>query len=305
MTLTLQRFATTLIIGLCTAPNFVGCDFINSASEITFGAGSLPSLEQAMEYPSVDQLVGLDQMEEIAGLPASLNQGTMAHLVGALGVGGECGRNLDLSDGELGSSVLAAEFELAACTKDQRCADLCPPDFLGLNARTRLEAIVMQASQAKEISQALSKDSAEAIVQIRFQMRALEFYQGLDEDREITNDHIRDFEMMLGTPGEESILFLGPQDLHKIRESSVATSNKEKMARFERYELPREHPVTKKIINDILEGNDVIISVEQKFKIGRESLYDLRLSPAGIYQSIQPEVVINAIEAATSTLSDF
>ena len=50
--------------------------------------------------------------------------------------------------------------------------------FLGLNARTRIEAVVMTAKQAKEISQALSKDSASAIVQVRFQMRALEFYQG-------------------------------------------------------------------------------------------------------------------------------
>ena len=278
------------------------CDFANSASELTFGAGSLPSLEQSMEYPSVDQLVGLDEMGEIPGLPSSLNQGTMAHLVGALGVGGECGRNLDLGDGELGGSVLAAEFELAACTEDERCADLCPDDFLGLNARTRIEAVVMTAKQAKEISQALSKDSASAIVQVRFQVRALEFYQGEGDDREVTNEHIRGFEMLIGTPGVEPISFLNTRNLKEIRESAVALDEGKSSGRFERYELPREHPTTKKIIDDILEGNDVVISLEQSFKIGRESLYDLRLSPAGIFQSIQPEVVINAIEAATSTL---
>ena len=281
-----------------------GCAFINAASEITFGAGSLPAMNQEMNYPSVDQLVGLEGESEIPGLPSSLNQGTMAHLVGALGVGGECGRSLDLDQGELGSSVVAAEFMLAACTEDARCADLCPDNFLGLNARTKLEVILMQAKQAQEIGQLLSEDSAEAIVQIRFQIKALDFYQGEGSSREVTNDHIKSFRMYLGTPGVEPILFLGPSDLTRIRESALAAEEsglKEK--RYERYELPRQHPVTQKIISDILEGNDVIVSVEQSFKINRDSLYDLRLSPAGVYQSLQPEVVINAIEATTSTLS--
>ena len=290
-------------MGLNLFINSSACDFANSASELTFGAGSLPSLEQSMEYPSVDQLVGLDEMNQIPGLPATLNQGTMAHLVGALGVGGECGKNLDLSDGELGGSVISAIFQLAACTEDDRCSELCPDQFLGLNARTKIEAIVMTAKQAKEISQTLSKDSANAIVQVRFQMRALEFYQGDGDDREITNEHITDFEMHIGTPGVESIPFLKTRNLREIRESALALLDGEPEGRFERYELPRDHPTTKKIINDILEGNDVVITVEQSFKINRESLFDLSLSPAGIYQSIQPEVVINAIEAATSTLS--
>ena len=280
------------------------CAFINTVSEITFGAGSLPAMNQEMNYPSVDQLVGLDGENEIPGLPNSLDQGTMAHLVGALGVGGECGRSLDLDQGELGASVVSAEFMLAACTEDARCADLCPDNFLGLNARTKLEVVLMQAKQAQEIGQLLSEDSAEAIVQIRFQIKALDFFQGEGSSREVTNQHINDFRMYLGTPGVDPILFLGPEDLTRIRESALVAEESElKEKRFERYELPRQHPVTQKIISDILEGNDVIVSVEQSFKINRDSLYDLRLSPAGVYQSLQPEVVINAIEATTSTLS--
>lgn len=280
------------------------CAFLNTVSEITFGAGSLPAMNQEMNYPSVDQLVGLEGENEIPGLPNSLNQGTMAHLVGALGVGGECGRSLDLDQGELGASVVSAEFMLAACTEDARCADLCPDNFLGLNARTKLEVVLMQAKQAEEIGQLLSEDSAEAIVQIRFQIKALDFFQGEGSSREVTNQHIKDFRMYLGTPGIDPILFLGPEDLTRIRESALAAEESEiQNKRFERYELPRQHPVTQKIISDILEGNDVIISVEQSFKINRDSLYDLRLSPAGVYQSLQPEVVINAIEATTSTLS--
>lgn len=293
-----------MVLGTLFLMSSGGCGFINTASEITFGAESFPAMSQEMNYPSVDQLVGLDGEGEIPGLPSSLNQGTMAHLVGALGVGGECGKSLDLDQGELGASVIAAEFMLAACTEDARCSDLCPDDFLGLNARTKLEMILMQAKQAKEIGSLLPEGSEDAIVQIRFQIKALDFFQGEGSNREITNDHIKDFRMYLGTPGVEPILFLGPKDLKRIRESALAAEESDsKEKRFERYELPREHPVTQKIISDILEGNDVVISVEQGFKINRESLYDLRLSPAGVYQSLQPEVVINAIEATTSGLS--
>ena len=162
----------------------------------------------------------------------------------------------------------------------------------------------MPAKQAQEISQLLSEDSAEAIVQIRFQIKALDFYQGEGSEREITNDHIKGFEMLLGTPGVDPVTFLTPEDLIRIRESALeASESNESVKRYERYELPRDHPVTQKIISDIIDGNDVIISVEQKFKINRDSLYDLKLAPAGVYQSLQPEVVINAIEATTSTLS--
>ena len=60
-----------------------GCDFISTASELTFGEGSLPSMKQEMVYPSVDDFVSFDESDMIPGLPDSLNEGTLAHLVGA------------------------------------------------------------------------------------------------------------------------------------------------------------------------------------------------------------------------------
>lgn len=298
-----QYMGILILINFC---SLSACDFINTASEITVGAEGpikLPSINQEMKYPSVDELVGLNEEGMATSLPASLNQGTMAHLVGALGVSGECGRSLDLDDGSLNSSVKSAEFMLAACTQDQRCADFCPEGFLGLNARTQLEVIIMSADEAKKIGNILSEDSDEAILQVRFQIKALDFFQGEGSNREVTNEHIKDFRMYLGTPGIEPILFLGANDLVRIREAALlAEESPANNKRYERYELPRKHPVTQKIISDILKGNDVIISVEQSFKINRQSLYDLKLSPAGVYQSLQPEVVINAIEATTSNL---
>ena len=51
----------------------------------------------------------------------------MAHLVGALGVGGG-GRSLDLVM-ESWELCLIRKSQLAACTEDDRCSDLCPEFF--------------------------------------------------------------------------------------------------------------------------------------------------------------------------------
>ena len=288
-----------LVGGLCS-----GCDFLSSASEITFGEGSLPLVEQEMLYPSVDEFVGLDSDSAVPGLPSSLNQGTLSHLVGALSASGECGRVIDQEN--LGPTVKLAQFELAACTEDERCAQLCADDFLGLTAATRLDVVIMTEEQSKELQGLLSKDSADSILQVRFQIKRLDFFQGEGEERVVTTPYIDNFRMRFGVPGVESFLLLGPEDLARIRASALSvaegTSDTGDTPRYERYELPREHPMTRALIEQILSGQEVVLSVEQRFEIERDALYELKLSPAGVSQSLQPEVVIDAIEAATSTL---
>ena len=56
------------------------------------------------------------------------------------------------------------------------------------------------------------------------------------------------------------------------------------------------------LIEELLSGEEFILDIEQRFRLPREALYLMHLSPAGISQVIQPEVVISAIEVATSTL---
>jgi hypothetical protein len=259
-------------------------------------------MEQEMIYPSVDDFVGLGEGESIPGLPDSLNEGTLAHLVGALSATGECGRTIDQD--QLGAAVRSAQFELAACAEDDRCSELCEDGFLGLIAKTRLEVVVMTAEQSEELGGLLSEDSADAILQIRFQVKGLEFFQGADAEREVTNQYIKGFEMWINTPdGESPLLFLGPEDLERVYQRSLIARDLPIEERsYERYELPRQHPLTRRLISDILSGGEVSLVLEQRFQIERNALYNLKLSPAGAYQSIQPEVVVNAIEAATSTL---
>lgn len=293
-----MRTSLVLLMLVC----FSACDFLSTASELTFGEGSLPAMEQEMKYPSVDELIDTQDTAGQVGVPSSLNAGTMAHLVGALGANGECGKRI--TQGNLGKTVLSAYFELAACTEDARCADLCPEGFLGLHAKMQIELLVMKADQAKEIGQLLSEDNADAITQLRFQIKRLEFFQGEGTDREETTSHIKNFEMWLGAPDVEPLQFLGADDLHKINESAqAAKESEEQVPRFERYELPRTHPTTQRLIELILEGKDVTLTVAQSFQIDRDSLYELKISPAGVFQSLQPEIVVNAVEATTATLT--
>jgi hypothetical protein len=270
------------------------CDFVNSATELTFGEGQVPLVAQSMQYPSVESLTGLNEAgESIPGVPTDLSQSTMAHLVGALGARGECAQVVELSG--LASNITRAAFELSACAEDDRCARACPGDFYGLDARVALEMRVLNAAQAKKITALLSKDSAEAITQIRLQFQELVFFEGEGEARVSTNGSITDFELWLGAPGVEPTRLLDAQDFNHI-----SASNAE--GKSERYEIPRDSAVARALIDRILSGEDVDLSIDLRFRIPRGELYSLGLSPAGVSQVIQPEIVIDAIEAATSTL---
>lgn len=274
------------------------CDFINSATELTFGEGQVPPLSQEMLYPRVEELTGLGgegDEDSTLGIPKDLSGSTMAHLVGALGVKGECGQVIELSD--LASNIRSAYFALSACTEDDRCSESCPEDFYGLSARVQVEMQVMDAATAEELTQLLSEDSSDAIAQIRLQFKELTFFQGEGDELMSTNDKISDFQLWLGAPGVEPVQLLSQEALEQISKASEQGDGA-----FERYEIPRNSPVTETLISNILGGKDVILSVDLRFKIPREGLYSMKISPAGVSQTIQPEIVIDAIKAATSTL---
>jgi hypothetical protein len=158
--------------------------------------------------------------------------------------------------------------------------------------------LVLESKKAKELTQLLSEDSADAITQIRLQIKELLFFQGAPEERVSTNHNIEQFELWLGAPDVEPVQLLAPEDLDRISRTAARSEGRE----FERYEIPRSSAVAQTLISDILGGRDVILSVDLRFRIPREALYTMDISPAGVSQVIQPEIVINAIKAATSSL---
>lgn len=292
------HLSVVTVLGFVTVLHCVsGCDFINSATELTFGEGQVPPLSQEMLYPRVEELTGLggDSEEETLGIPSDLSESTMAHLVGALGAKGECGQVIELDD--LAKNIRSAYFELSACTEDDRCSATCPDNFYGLSARVQIEMQVIDAKKAKELTKLLSNDSSDAIAQIRLQFKELTFFQGDEDERESTNDKISDFQLWLGAPGVDPLQLLSQEALEEI-----TTASEKGDGAFERYEIPRDSKLMQTLISNILSGEEVILSIDLRFKIPREGLYSMTISPAGVSQKIQPEIVIDAIKAATSTL---
>ena len=272
----------------------VGCDFINSAAELTFGKGQIPELSQQLLYPSVDQLSGIDpsSSDAIPGLPSTLKNGTMAHLAGALTAQGLCEQVIDLSEGGLASNLEEASFRLSACTEDNRCQASCGDDFFGIDAHAQLTMKVLEGKQTEELTQLIDERAADAIIQIRLQISQLDFFQGDDSQREIMNDYIQDFEMKLRVPDGEFVTLIGPNALQQVAQGP------------QRYEIPRDSEVAKTLISQILNNEDVYLEIEQRFRIPRGALYLMNIEPAGVAQKIQPEVVINALEIATATLTE-
>ena len=106
------------------------------------------------------------------------------------------------------------------------------------------------------------------------------------------NDYIQDFEMKLRVPDGEFVTLIGPNALQQVAQGP------------QRYEIPRDSEVAKTLISQILNNEDVYLEIEQRFRIPRGALYLMNIEPAGVAQKIQPEVVINALEIATSTLTE-
>ena len=140
-----------------------------------------------------------------------------------------------------------------------------------------------------KLTKLLSEDSQDAILQIRFQIQQISFFQGPAEFREDTTEMIDQFKMWIGMEDVERIQLLDQDDLMQIQEKS------------QRYELPRNSLLAKTIISKILNKEDVVLTIQQEFRISQELLYSMDLEPAGLRQRIQPEVVINALEVAASS----
>ena len=268
------------------------CGIINSAAELLFGEGQLPRIEQDMLWPDPNELSGLDEEEQNStpGFPSDLSEGSLAHLVGALAAQGDCQRIVETEEDALSPQVKGARFQLTACGEDDRCAAECDDGFLGLKIESSIKMEIMSAEQAAEILQNLSEQSAGAVEQIRFRFETIEFFQGLDAERSLINQYIDNYELYIGTESVEPELLLEQAEVYDINSAP------------QRYELPRNEPLAEDIVSRIFARKSVVLELIQRFRIRRDYLYRCALDDAGVRQVLQPEVVINAIEVATSNL---
>ena len=110
------RTPTALLALAFTAGMSTSCtELLEAAGTINIGKDYIPLLEmtqengQALTWPSVGSLVGLgeDDLAAIPGMPTTLDNGTFAHLQGALRITGEC--FMDVSAADLGEDMADLE----------------------------------------------------------------------------------------------------------------------------------------------------------------------------------------------------
>ena len=289
---------TRLIPAFLAAALVSGCAFLESAGTLSFGEGEVDRLSEEVTFPNPDDFLDLSETEDIPGFPSSLAQGTFAHLAGALALNGECQRiePVERDDGQ--TSIENIEVRTTVCSEDDRCSSTCG-DFLGVVMETVVDVNLLDDAQVEEIKDQLSQLTTAAIVQIRLQFHELQLFQDEDGTRVVTNDLFGDFAMGMRDPDGNEVIIVEHRHLAAIDPETP-----------QRFALPGRHPFTIKLKEDLLnkaKGTDLVgqplqRTLFQRMRVPRSTLYDLRVSGAGLELDVQPEFVISVLEVAKSKI---
>ena len=285
-----------------------GCAAAETAGSITIGEGEIDRISQSVAWPSVDDLTGLtsDQLSSVPGLPASLADGTFAHLQGALRISGDCIQEIVVDDllGEEGAEdgagpVSNVAVRVISCSEDDaRCDHWCEDEFgqpfFGMMFNTSIDLELLNQEQADEIQKLLAEQpvtvTADAIVQIRLQFHQLQIYQGEGADVVDLKDHIEGFELWLENEDGDEVLVVDGVTVETISPETP-----------QRYDVGSESQLTAKLKQNIFDGNPTRVTVTQRMRIPQAHLYEVSLAGGGLTVDVQPEVVVSAVEVATAT----
>jgi len=307
--------ALALVTGLT-----VSCtELLEAAGTITFGNPDIPLLEmtqdngQALTWPSVGSLVGLseDDLAAIPGMPSTLDNGTFAHLQGALRITGEC--FMDVSAADLGEDMADLEgsgiedfrIQITSCSaEDSRCSDRCyvgddEEQFRGMIFSTSVTIEILNEESAAALQEQLEQSpvtgeaAADAIVQIRMQFYKLRLYQEVAEGQKVLNDFIEGFGLYLSEPdGTNEVLIVDDASLYTIREESP-----------QRYDVASSSVFTQNLKKQILLAQPTSITVRQEMRISQGDLYEVSLEGGGLEIKVQPEIVISALSVGKSLVA--
>jgi len=298
-----MRRAAILVAGLALAGQMAGCSFLE-AFEITYGSGKykLTRFTTEIGFPDIDTLGNVtpeDLEAGIPGVPTSLDDFTLAHLVGVLKLTGECSLEspapLDTTSGSIddgGSSI-----RLTHCGDDARCAVLCAGEEAGLGMQVNLRLLLISEKKAQDIKQKLSAVSRDAIRQFRLRFFELAPFQTVPADDggeptiESTMPYLEVFDLALWDEAGNSLPLLTRADLDRISPETP-----------QRYELPLDSPLVTGVIDDLLEGHEIWLNLLATLWIPESALFSMRIEGAGIRTDVQPELVVSALEGASSQL---
>lgn len=278
---------------LAAAWGLIGCDLVEEAAELTFGAGNIPRVTLEVDWPDADEMSGLDpaDTEDLTGFPESFEHGTLAHLVGGLSATGECRKIADFDPGEENSQVIAVRMQLTACTRDDRCADACGPYFRGMLVEMAVDLELVNEAQIESLKRQLEDVTSDAIRQIRLQFHELELYQGQGDEREVINDYFEAFTYRVRNADGDELLLIEQRHLDKINPQTP-----------QRFDLDSRSVFTEKLKRSIIAGSPTFLTLVQNMRVPQHHLYDLHLTGAGVFQDLQPELVISVLDVAASKL---
>ena len=268
-----------------------GCALVESAGEVTFGEQSIERVRQDIPWPSADELSGLssDETSDIDGFPSSLEKGTLAHLAGALGAGGECRKRVESADLQ-SEAIRRVAVSMAVCAGDDRCAAECGDDFRGMVLETRVTLVLANEAQLADLKESLADVTPDAIVQIRLQFFALWMYQaGPDGERVDTTSKFRDWSLTIGD-GTIEVPLVSERHLPLISEETP-----------QRFDVDERSQFTKDLKRSIIAGQSLEVTLTQRMRVPRSSLYDLHLEGSGTGIEMQPELVIHVVDVAASS----
>jgi len=298
-----MRRAATIVSGLALAGLLAGCSFLE-AFEITYGGGKykLTRFTTEVAFPGVETLGNLtpeDFGAGIPGMPTSLDDFTLAHLVGALKLTGQCSLEapapLDTASGRIDGQ--RTTIRLTACDGDARCAPLCPGDPAGLWVQVNVLLQLISDAKAEDIKKKLSTASHDAIRQFRLQFFQLEPFQeipGADGDEpttEATTRYLGAFDLEIWDDRGNTLPLLTRADLDRIAPQTP-----------QRYDLPLDSALVMGVIDDLLAGDEVWLNLLATFWVPRQALFSMRIRNAGLRADVQPEMVVSALEGASSQL---
>ena len=293
-----MRRTVTPCIGLC-AVLFGGCNFLESALELTIGAGQIPRVQQDFTLPSPDRLAG-DQLTGVGlpGAPKSLDAMTLAHLRGVLRVegGGVEERPLDPQ----------GTLRLVDCRPGIPALP-CPEGFDGLAIRVSVPINAISEAQANDMKDKMADVSPDAIVQIRIRVFTLDLGypetpatataapEPVADAAEVTlRSVVLDLGMLalsLADAAGNTVQVLDQRFLSSI---SPATP--------QRFDVDSSTVFTSALKDAILAGHAVGFNLVLDLAVPVERLYSMALADLTVRMDIQPEIVISVLRAALSKL---
>ncbi|MDP6943351.1 MAG: hypothetical protein QF464_04310, partial [Myxococcota bacterium] len=257
----------------------------------------IEKVSEEISWPSVDELTGLsaEQVDELAqqGFPSSLSAGTFAHLQGALELSGDCALIESLSGFSDNPQLVSLDIEVISCTEDARCADICPDNFYGMTFTATVRLNLIDEAKAQEIKDQLAEISPDAIVQIRFLVYELEFFQELGQSGTKVSIHpwLDDFTLSLGDVDDNQVLVIDYPYLDSITPETP-----------QRFDVDSSTDFTQNLKASILAGQPVDIEVILSMSIAQPDLYEVGIDGAGLDIDIQPEIIVSVIEVVKSKI---